>query len=222
MNDTSQRHLDMGRRVTDFTDTHTAGFPAGSRGRQLITIITAATTALETQGAKQDAADLDGQQATDEKNAALAALVGLMRPMNQTARGMEKLFPGIGGRFRMPRGSDQNFINRARAFIDEATPIAAEFTHRGFPADFLTTFDAAIGAVESAIDQQNQALGAQTTATAAVKAAQRQLTDAVHEFSPIVRNTFRDDPAVLAAWESASHVERAPKKATKTPPPPKP
>lgn len=222
MNDTTLRHLNMGRRVVVFTETHAASFPAGSRGSQLITILEAVTTALETQGAKQDAADLDGQRATEEKNAALDALLDLMRPINQTARGMEKLFPGIGGRFKMPRGSDQNFINRARAFIAEATPMAAEFTSRGLPANFLTTLDAAITQVENAVDAQNAALGQQTTATAAVKAAQQQLTEAVREFSPIVRNILREDPAVLAAWESASHVERAPKKAQKKPAPPPP
>jgi hypothetical protein len=41
--------------------------------------------------------------------------------------------------------------------------------------------------------------------------------------SPIIRNIFSNDAATLAAWKSASHVERAPKKAKKAaPPPPKP
>jgi hypothetical protein len=215
MEDITLRYLGMGRRATDFTASRASFFPAGSRGSELITTISAAVTALETEGAKQDAADLDGQQATDEKDAAMAELQDLLRPINQTARGMEKLFPGIGGRFRMPRGSAQNFLNRARAYIAEATPMAAEFTSRGFPANFLTTLEATASRVESAISRQNEALAAQTAATAAVKLAQQQLVDAVHEFSPIVRNTFREDPATLAAWESASHVERPPKKAAK-------
>ena len=215
MEDFILRHLEMGRRATDFIITYAAAFPAASRASALIAIINAAVKTLETAGNKQDAADLDGQQATDEKQAALAVLVGLMRPINQTARGMEKLYPGISSRFKMPRGSAQNFINRARAYIAEGTPMAAEFTSRGFPANFLTTLEAAVVAVESAIDRQNQARNAQTAATASLVAAQQQLVDAVHEFNPIVRNVFSADPAALAAWESASHVERAPKKATK-------
>lgn len=215
MRDITVRYLGMGRRVADLTAAHAASFPAGSRGSQLITVINEAVTELETQGAKQDAADLDGQQATAEKKAALAILQNLMKPISQTARGMEKLFPGIGGRFKMPRGSEQNFLNRARAFVTEGTPMKAEFTARGFAADFLATLEAAAVAVEAAIDRQNQALAAQTAATAAVNAAQQQLIDSVRELSPIARNTFRDDPATLAAWESASHVERPPKKAAK-------
>jgi hypothetical protein len=222
MNDTALRYLNMGRRVTDFAGSKASSFPANSRASQLITSITAAVTALETQSAKQDAADLDGRQATDEKDAARDALVNLLRPINQTARGMEKLFPGIGVRFKMPRGSDQNVINRARAFIEEATPIATEFANRGLPANFLTTLAPAITQMVTTIDRQNTALGAQTAATAALEAAQQQLIDAVREFSPIVRNIFHDDPASIAAWESASHVEKAPKKKKTAPPPPPP
>ena len=37
--------------------------------------------------------------------------------------------------------------------------------------------------------------------------------DAVREFSTIVRNVNAGNEAELAAWESASHVERAPRRA---------
>jgi hypothetical protein len=219
MNDTTLRYLDMGRRVTDFNDAHASSYPAGSRASELVGVIAAAVTALEAQGAKQDAADLDWQLATAQKKAALDTLVNLMRPINRMARGMEKLFPGIAARFRMPRGSDQNYINRAHAYITEATPMAAEFTNRGFPANFLTALEAAIAPVESAIEKQNDARAALTASTTALKTAQQQLIEAVREFSPIVSNTFAADAPTRAAWKSASHVERAPKKKAQSPPP---
>jgi hypothetical protein len=37
--------------------------------------------------------------------------------------------------------------------------------------------------------------------------------NAVRELDAIVRNTFRDDPATLAEWTSARHIERAPRHA---------
>jgi hypothetical protein len=37
--------------------------------------------------------------------------------------------------------------------------------------------------------------------------------EAVHELDAIVRNVYADNAAELAAWESASHVERAPRRA---------
>ena len=36
---------------------------------------------------------------------------------------------------------------------------------------------------------------------------------AVRELDAIVRNIYRDNEAELAAWESASHVENAPRRA---------
>lgn len=223
MQDSAIRHLDRGRRVVDFTTTHTSSFPAGSRAAVLIANIMATLAAMETAGAKQEGADRAGQEATEQREAARTVLLSRMRAISQTARGMDKLHPGIADLFRMPRdGGDQILINTARAFIIEATPRAAEFTGRGLPANFLADLQDAIDQMVSAIDAQDEARGAQINATAAVKATQRQLNDDVRELSPIVRNTFRDDPATLAEWESASHVESAPKKAKKTPPPPKP
>jgi hypothetical protein len=224
MKDVTVRHLDMGRRVNDFTDSHKASFPAGSRAAVLVGNTSTAVSDLETAGAKQEGAERAGQEATRQRDAAIVVLLTLMRAINRTARGMEKLHPGIAALFKMPRSSgDQIIINTARAFLAEATPRAAEFTARGLPANFLTTLEAAINAVLSAIDAQAEALAAQTAATAAVATAQRELTDAVSELSPIISNIFSNDPATLAAWKSASHVERAPKRAKKaTPPPPTP
>lgn len=221
MEDINIRYLQMGRRVSDFAQVHAANFPANSRASELIAAINAAVTTMETQGAKQDAADIAGKQATDEKDAARAALLDRMRPINRTARGMEKLFPGIGAQFAMPRGGGvQPVINRAQAFIAAGTPIGAEFVKRGLPSNFLTELEAAIAPMMNASEAQNRALTEQTDATAAINDAQQQLMDAVRELSPIVRNTFQADAGAVAAWKSASRVERPPKKKKQAPPPP--
>ncbi|HEX8491891.1 MAG TPA: hypothetical protein VF658_03535 [Pyrinomonadaceae bacterium] len=220
MQDSDIRYLNMGRRVDDFNVTHNAAFPLGSRGNQLIVVIRAAVTAMETAGGRQDAAERDWQEATAQKEAARLVLLQLLRIISRTARGMRKLMPGIAEQFRMPRTySDQLIINAARAFLAAATPIPAEFIKRGLAADFLTTLESAITEFESAIDRQNTARGEQTTATAAINDARQQLIDAITEYSPIVLNTFATDATVRVAWKKASRVERAPKRAKKTPPP---
>jgi hypothetical protein len=169
-----------------------------------------------TQGAKQENAERRSKDATDGKEAARVVLLGLMRAINRTARGMKKLFPDIGNQFAMPRTyGDLSIVNAAHSFITSATPRAAEFTKRGMAADFTDTLAAAIKDVEDAIKAQDEALNEQTAATAGVAAGQKQLLDALHEFDPIVRNVLGNDPQALAAWKSASHVERAPKKAAK-------
>lgn len=44
----------------------------------------------------------------------------------------------------------------------------------------------------------------------------------VERLEVVVRNKYRADPARLAAWESASHLERAPRAKRNGGPPPTP
>jgi hypothetical protein len=206
--------------VREFAIAHSADFPAASRGAVVIAALQTAITETEKQAAAQDAANLDRQEATEEKQAAINTLLTLMRAVNSTARSMDSLFPGMADQFKMVRSNgDQATLNRARAYITEATPIQARFTDRGLPATFLADLQTAIDAVEEADNRQSAALAAQTAATAGVTAALKELRAAMREFGSIARNTYRNDPATLAAFKSASRVERAPKKATKAAPP---
>ena len=214
------RQLDSGQRVREFARARPADFPAGSRAAVVRAALEAAITQTEQQAAKQDAANLDRQEATEQEQAAMNTLLGQMRALNSTARSINPLFPGLADQFKMTRGGDQAILTRARAHIAAATPIAAEFTSRNLPASFLTDMQAAIEAVEEADNRQSAALAAQTAATAGVALALRQLRAALHELDAIVRNKYGNDPGTLAAWASASRVERAPKKAKKTTPPP--
>src|SRR5215468_3458510 len=61
---------------------------------------------------------------------------------------------------------------------------------------------------------------APVAATAALEATVERGNKAVQRLHAIGRNKCRDDPAVLAAWESASHVERRAR--TVAPPQPAP
>lgn len=222
MQDSESRQMDRGQRVDEFAVMQVASFPAGSRGAELFAAHKAASVLAEKWAAKQAEAHLDWQEATEEKDAAINSLLAEMRLINRTARSMDKQFPGIADQFKMPRGSDQNVLNYARLYIEVATPMAAEFTGRGLPASFLVDLQARIDAVEAAESHQSQALANKTSATANLAAALRQENDITSQLKAIVRNTFRNDPGTLAAWESASRIEKAPKKAKKSAPTPTP
>ena len=79
--------------------------------------------------------------------------------------------------------------------------------------DFVDDLKARILAVEQAADGQAEAWGLRVEATANLAEAARQGFEAVRELDAIVRNIYRDNEAELAAWESASHVDRAPRRA---------
>lgn len=222
MNDSQVREFDMGQRVRDLAAARPADFPAGSRRAELLAQLKQTIAAVNDYAAKQDEASLDLQEQTEQKQAAINSLLQLMRPINQTARSMNEQLPGTADQFKMPRDSEQAILNRARAYIVSATPIAAEFTKRDLPATFLADLQAAIDAVESADTRKSNALANQTAATAGLRAAFKRLLAIVRDLDIAMRNLYRDDPSALAAWQSASRVEKAPKKASKKAAPPKP
>jgi hypothetical protein len=128
--------------------------------------------------------------------------------------------PGLADKFRIPHNqSNQTVLAVARAALSDALPFKAEFIRRGMPANFLEDLQADIDVMERAIERKAQGAGSQVAATAAIDTEIERGMNAVRELDPVMRNTFSSDPATLAAWQSASHVERPPRR---TPPRPTP
>jgi hydrogenase maturation factor len=73
---------------------------------------------------------------------------------------------------------------------------------------FLEDLEADIEALEEAITRQIESRGSHVESTAAIEDATERGISALRELDPIMRNTFADDPVKLAAWLSASRVER--------------
>ncbi|MGB9180407.1 MAG: hypothetical protein WCB68_14335 [Pyrinomonadaceae bacterium] len=96
--------------------------------------------------------------------------------------------------------------------------LQAEFIERGLPADFLEDLAADIEQLETSTTQKIQGTEAHVAATAAIDELIERGMRAVRELDPVMRNVFAADPARLAAWLSASHVERAPKSQQKKKP----
>lgn len=224
MNDSQIRELDMCQRVRALANSRPAEFPAGSHRAELLAALDLYITQVETFAAAQDSASLGHQQATEQIRVAINSLLQQLRAINLTARSIDNLFPGIADKFRMPRDSHRSILNRAHAYITEAASFASEFIKRDLPATFIADIQVGIDAVEAAETHRSDALANQTAATAGLRAALKQLRAIVQELNAIMRNLYRQDPASLAAWESARHVQRAPqrKKKTNTTTPPAP
>jgi len=80
--------------------------------------------------------------------------------------------------------------------------------------------NASILKLHTAMTNQSSAVGDRVGARAAIEAKLDECMTTVPKLDPIMRNKYADDPATLAEWTSASHVERAPKrKKAKEPPP---
>lgn len=223
MRDTEIRKVQALGRINDFGTARASDFPAASLGGQIWVEVKALIVELDKLGEAQQSAGGGARASAEVKRSARVLLLRLMRAMRETARAMEPDTPGITEKFRVPTtNGDEALINAARSFITTATPLKADFLRREMPADFLEQLSAAIDQFESAVNSQNLNTGQRVSATAGVKSALSRAAKLRKELNPIVRNKYQDDPATLAAWESASHVERAPKKKSgngKTPPP---
>ena len=113
---------------------------------------------------------------------------------------------------------EQAWLAAARSFATDAEPLKAEFVRRGLADTFLDDLNAAVAEVEQSIQNKAQTSGTRVAARAGIDDAIERGMNVVRELDAVVRNTFRNDPAALAAWPSAGHVERAPRHTVAPPP----
>jgi len=79
------------------------------------------------------------------------------------------------------------------------------------PKSFIEDLNAAVDELEKATGEQSASKGALKEAVASIDAAVERGLDAARRLDPIIRNKFADEPAVLAAWESARRIRRGPR-----------
>jgi hypothetical protein len=223
MNHHEFSHSDMLRRVRDFSAARAADFPPNSLGHTLFTGIAATVIEIEQFASTQTSSVGSSRQATESKGLARDTLLDEMEAITLTARAMALDDPGLENKFRIPRNaSDQEVLNAARAFLTDATPLAAEFIRHEMPPDFLDDLRAAIADMEQVITERNHSREDRITSTASLGLIIAKGIKLVKQVNAVVHNKYRNDPATLAAWVSASHIERRKSKPSPpdAPPPP--
>ncbi len=219
MNDIERRRLEMFIRVREFGIEHAAQFPPTSFAGEQLLIVDTAINALERHASVQSSGRSTVRQSATSKAVARDELMRDLEAISRTARMMGKTIPGLEDKFRIPHNqSNQTVLAVARAALSDALPFKTEFIRRGMPANFMEDLESDIDVLDEAITRKAQGAGAQVAATAAIDTEIERGMNAVRELDPVMRNTFNSDPATLAAWQSASHVERPPRRST--PPPP--
>lgn len=221
MNDQDIRSYEMLLRVGDYGVEEASFFPATTLGGELFSKISAAVIDLGKHIAKQVSGSTSAQQGTSSKAAARSALRKALERIRRTARSMSATMPGIDTKFRIPgKATDQELLAVAQACATDATPLKNEFIRFAMPPDFLDDLNELIEDFRRALSVQQTGKVHQVSATAAIEDTLDEALSAERQLDAIVRNTFHDDPARLAAWLSASHVERTPRKKKTKPTPP--
>lgn len=211
LNDRQRRQNDMiGRaktffaeRPNDFKNNTVATAKITSLTEKAARILAILETKVSAQGKIDRSSELEGN-ARDH-------LRDQMQDISDFAKVVSEEVPGLENLFRMPRGDNQaTLIATGRAFAADAETHKDKFIAAGLPATFVAELLAAIAAYEQIVTSGDAATGERVGANAELTAEIKAAVKLVRDLSPIVRRQYRNNPANLAAWVSASHIERAP------------
>jgi len=222
MNDREIRRYDMFGRADTFGNDNAADFPAGSTG------------ATRFANLKQIIADLDTAKAGQKGGVGATAKSVLidtlrldMQNIARTARAIAQDEPGFADKFTLPANPAQTaLLTAADAFLVALNPagVAAKFIAHAMPANFVQTFQSDRLAVNTAQDSMESDREGSVASTASVGSLIQAGMKEITYLDAIMHNKYGANPDTMAAWMSASHIERDPQRAkaqpTPTPTPP--
>jgi hypothetical protein len=209
MNDNDGRRHQTFVRVREFFGQRARDFSETGAALQLINELTALITDLDAEAAAQAASTGQARQHTQSRREARLALREDVEAINRIARTM-----GLQNQFPLPsEDNDKLLLNAARGYATNALPLKAQFIAREMPADFIEDLNADITALETTIAQQGNAVGDRTASGAGIEDKVDRGMEILRELRGIVQVKYANNPAVLAEWTSASHVEKAPRRA---------
>lgn len=204
-------------RIRQFGVDNAVDFPAGTVGATQFAEITSVIEEVEQFTGDQAASFGDARFAFAGKETARENVREEMYEISQTARSMNYEFNGIADKFKMPRNqSDASMLAFARAFHEESEQYETAFERYGLGTRFREELQSAIDAFEASLNPTGSAIDDQVAATAQIGDAIRRGMIARRILEGVVKNKYRSNVGKLAAWLSASHIEKAPK--SKAPP----
>lgn len=217
MNDNETRRWEMQVRVVQFYNDNTPDFNPFAKTK--VQELEALVNQIESESAAQAAGFGESGQQYEVKDTVREDLRDEMSAISRTAKSMEYVFDGISDKFRFRRNSsDAALLGKGRAFHSESLPYEADFIAYDMPSDFRGVLNATCDAFEASFSATAGATAEHVAATAEIASKIREGMVIVRILDGILRNKYANNPGKLAAWLSASHVEKPPKK--KAPPTP--
>lgn len=223
MNDRERFRYDAFVRMKQFGADNATDFPAASIGGVQFAENATVVDLLDQATGEQAGSFGDTRFAFVGKETNRENLREGVSEISRTARSMNYQFPGIAAQFRMPRGNnDQELLAAARAFHSDSADYNDEFIAYGLPATFRADLQTDIDAFEASLGATGSAIDSHVEATAEIGAIVKRGMVARRILDGVVKNKYRNDVGKLAAWLSASHIEKAPKPEPRPTSPPTP
>ena len=159
----------------------------------------------------QDSGTGDYHGGTTSKSVQRDGVMAVLRGFNKSAAAIASAdkTPEIMDNFRMPHGTNDTVIAaRARAFADAAVALKAKFLALEHPADFIEALRQRVADFENADSEQNTGLQDQVGATAGIDDLIDQGLVILKQLDAIMHNKYANNPEKLAAWLTASNIQR--------------
>jgi hypothetical protein len=203
----------------EFCSSHSSDFAPASLGAQLSTKLSTQLAELTSLTGSYAADDSAARQGTDLRADARDDLRARLKRFSRTAHAIAITVPGLENKFRIPRGdNDEELVAAARAFARDAVEFKNHFIAHAMPATCVEDLNASITKFEASMDDQSGAVGDRVGSRVAIDQKLEELMLTRRQLMPIMENTYADDPATLAEWKRASHIERVTKKDDEEPP----
>jgi len=212
MEDRHHRRREMFLRMKAFANNHT-DIPATTVWPQLVTELDSVNNDLAEQVAAEESGHSVKRTGTASRDDAREDLKDLVEAIVRTARAIDETKPGFADGYRAPSQlSDRGLVDLAIGIARIAPPHKADYLSHGMTPDFLEDLDAAIAKLQQTMTDQSEGKAGVKSAGVEIDETMDQGMSVRRRMDAVVRNVYRDNAAVLAEWETASHIEQAPKK----------
>jgi hypothetical protein len=145
-------------------------------------------------------------------------LLDEMKDIVAFATAMATDIEGLENKFRMPRSrSRRNVIAAAKVFSVDAQAFKSDFVNYGLPTTFIEDLLAKADSLEQTLAEQSSATETRVGAGSELDNDLKEISALIRQIDPIIKMVYRNDPANLAAWTFANHIQRFGKSKPKPP-----
>lgn len=216
MTDDELREFFSAKRMRVFTTANHDLLKTNPKYVSLLPLLDEDFEVLEASGAAGVSAAGVRSDGTNDKKTALTALTTLVRKIVKTAKAIKKENPVFNNKFKLKRGnlSEQEWLDVSRSFINDLPEVIDKFVEYGMSDALVNRLNNHINAFEAARVEQTSGKGGGIATTARTKSTITRLMQTRRTLALVVHNILEElgEMALLAEWESACHVERAPKR----------
>jgi hypothetical protein len=217
MDNRETRRYDAFQRVKTFGTDNAADFAAGSTAQANFTIIGQVITGLDNAKAGQK----PGRNTS--KETLLDAIRLDIQNITRTAAAIAQTQPGFADAFRPPANNNEGaLLTTADKFLQQfaAQPaLVAQFVAHEMSPTFVTNLQTDRAAVTTTQTQQESKRETGVGNTATIGSLIGQGMKALTTLDAIMHNKYASSPDKLAAWFTASHIERDAKRSNPQPTP---